>query len=337
MTRTLLLLILLLVGGSTTPAYAAAWTPDHIVIVIEENLSYRHIVPELTYLTQLMRENANFIDSHGVDHPSQPNYLALFSGSTQGTGSKRNPDGSNAFVGGRTQVGTDALVIGAPFTTPNLGASLIRAGRSFAGYSEDLPQQGFIGNVYAGPPGSGIDYQRKHNPWVNWQAASDNAIGENQLASRTNLPFSAFPTDEAGFTRLPTLAIVAPNEIHDAHGSTAAPQGTNLGKAMDDWLRVHIEPYRKWAMTHNSLLIITWDEDEDDYTPVKDAAGALVAKQYLNRIPTIMAGERVIPGAYSERIDHYVLLHTIENFYGLAPLTQADAKAPIITDAFRAR
>lgn len=333
----LLVLLLLVVGLAPTPATAAVWTPDHVVIVIEENLSYRNLVPELTYLTRLMQEQANFTDSHGVDHPSQPNYLALFSGSTQGTGSTLNPDGSNPFVGGHTQVGNDNPITGVPLNTPNLGASLIRAGRSFAGYSEDLPQPGFTGTANVGPRGSGIDYQRKHNPWVNWQATDDGAVGPNQLSSRVNLPFSAFPSDAAGFAHLPTLAIVVPNEIHDAHGTDAAPPGTNWGKVMDDWLRQHIEPYRQWAMTHNSLLIITWDEDEDDYIPVKDPAANLVAKRYVNRIPTIMAGERVIPGTYGERIDHYAVLHTIEDFYHLAPLTEADAKAPIITDAFRAR
>ena len=331
-------LFALLAGAALPmPAHAAAWTPDHIVIVIEENLSYRHLVPELTYLTRLRRDNADFTDSHAIDHPSQPNYLALFSGSTQGTGSKRNPDGSNPLVGGHVQFGTDAPIAEVPLTTPNLGAALIHAGRSFAGYSEDLPQQGFTLDAFESPPGGGIDYRRKHNPWVNWQAASDSAIGENQLASGTNLPFTAFPTDAAGFARLPTLAIVVPNQINDAHGTAAAPPGTNWRKAMDDWLSAHIEPYRHWAMTHNSLLIVTWDEDEGDSTPVRDASGAVVALQYINHIPTILAGERVIPGAYDTRIDLYALLHTIEDFYGLTPLTDAVAQAPIITGAFRAR
>jgi acid phosphatase len=74
---------------------------------------------------------------------------------------------------------------------------------------------------------------------------------------------------------------------------------------MDAWLRRNIEPYRRWAMSHNSLLIITWDEDEDDYTPVNDANGKRVAKRYLNHIPTIMAGQGVIAGTYDEYIDLY--------------------------------
>ena len=204
--------------------------------MIEENLSSRNLLPQLTYLTSLMHDNANFTNSHGVDHPSQPNYLALFSGSTQGTGSegKRNPDGSNPIVDGHAEVGTDAPLTNAPLDTPNLGAAMIHAGLSFAGYSEDLPSPGFTGISHTGPPGSGIDYQRKHNPWVNWQATNDNAIGRNQVPSSANLPFTAFPSDDPGFARLPTIAIVVPNQINDAHESDAAPPGTDFGKTMDE-------------------------------------------------------------------------------------------------------
>jgi len=158
-------LFLGLVVGPVRPlaTAAAVRAPDHVVIVIEENLSARNLVPELEYLTSLQRQGANFTDSHGIDHPSQPNYLALFSGDPQGTGSdaKRNADGSNPIVNGHTQVGTNDPPPNTPLDTPNLGAALIRAGRSFAGYSEDLPARGFAGVSRTGPPGSGIDYQRK--------------------------------------------------------------------------------------------------------------------------------------------------------------------------------
>jgi acid phosphatase len=321
---------------SAGPAGAAAWTPDHVVIVLEENLSSHNLVPQLTYLSGRLRENANFTNSHAVDHPSQPNYLALFSGDAQGTGSdaKRNPDGSNPIIDGRTQVGSDDPLANTPLDTPNLGAGLIDAGRSFAGYSEDLPSLGFTGTSHTGPAGSGIDYQRKHNRRVNWQALNDDALGRNQLPSTVNLPFTAFPSDAAGFAQLPTVAIVVPNQIDDAHESSAASPRTNYGKAMDDWLRLHIEPYRRWAMTHNSLLIVTWNEDEDAYTPVKDIRGTIVAKRYVNLIPTIMAGQGVVLGSYSERIDHYSVLRTIEDFYGLTPLAHGDAGVAPITDAF---
>jgi hypothetical protein len=48
-----------------------------------------------------------------------------------------------------------------------------------------------------------------------------------------------------------------------------------------------------------------------------------------------MVGAGVVPGDYSQHIDHYVVLRTIEDFYGLAPLARHDAAATPIIDAFR--
>ena len=60
--------------------------PDHIVIVIEENKSYKQIIgnQDAPYINHLANEGAMFTNSFAVSHPSQPNYLALFSGSTYG-------------------------------------------------------------------------------------------------------------------------------------------------------------------------------------------------------------------------------------------------------------
>jgi hypothetical protein len=48
-----------------------------------------------------------------------------------------------------------------------------------------------------------------------------------------------------------------------------------------------------------------------------------------------MVGAGVVPGDYSQHTDHYTVLHTIEDFYGLTPLGRRDAVAKPITDAFR--
>jgi hypothetical protein len=56
---------------------------DHIVVVVEENHSYNQILgsPDAPYMQS---RGALFTNAHGATHPSQPNYLTLFSGSTQG-------------------------------------------------------------------------------------------------------------------------------------------------------------------------------------------------------------------------------------------------------------
>ena len=59
---------------------------DHIVVVVMENHSFDQIVDPLRapFLHRLAMDGALFVNSFAVTHPSQPNYFALFSGSTQG-------------------------------------------------------------------------------------------------------------------------------------------------------------------------------------------------------------------------------------------------------------
>src|SRR5205085_9118223 len=112
---------------------------------------------------------------------------------------------------------------------------------------------------------SNLNYVRRHNAWVNWQ--NDSSPSANQLPSSTNLPFTSFPTTASGFASLPTVSIVVPNLQNDMHDGTITQA--------DTWLQTHIEPYRNWAATHNSLLIVTWDEDD---------------RAQNNQIPTIFVG-----------------------------------------------
>jgi hypothetical protein len=101
------------------------------------------------------------------------------------------------------------------------------------------------------------------------------------VPASANQPFSAFPTD---FTRLPTVSSVVPNLCNDMHDCSIATGHT--------WLRVHLEAYAQWARTHDSLLIVTFDED--DFTT-------------SNQIPTFFAGPMVKPGTYGESVTHYRL------------------------------
>ena len=241
--------------------------PDHVVIVIEENHGLDSILgnPDAPYLNALAASGASMTNMFALTHPSQPNYIQFFSGSNQGVTDNTAP------------------AAGTPFSTPNLGAGLLAAGATFVGYSEDLPS---VGSTVA----SSGDYWRKHNPWVNWQSSTP---GPNQLSPFVNQPFSAFPTD---FNILPKVSIVVPNQQNDMHDGTIA-QG-------DAWLVNHIKPYADWAQTHNSLLVITWDED---------------ASSSRNRIPTILSGPMVTPGVNNTTWTLHNLARTVGDMYGASP------------------
>src|SRR5882672_787683 len=67
--------------------------PDHVVIAIEENKAFEAIIGSASapYINSLAEQGALFISSFALTHPSQPNYLGLFSGSSHGIGDDSCP------------------------------------------------------------------------------------------------------------------------------------------------------------------------------------------------------------------------------------------------------
>jgi phosphatidylinositol-3-phosphatase len=296
---------------STLPVY------DHIVIVIEENKDFEQIFGgefHAPYLTKLAAEGASIGHMFGEEHYSQGNYFWLFSGSDQN-------------VGFLDQVPSVATHPDYPFRASNLGEQLIKKGLSFKGYAESLPAIG--SEVDFDPPNCSEDscvYGRKHVPWISFA----NVPNGTTMDTSSNLRFADFPSD---FATLPTVAFVIPNLNHDMHNGEPAesiPTG-------DAWLQQNLDPYYQWAKTHNSLLIVTFDENDDKdsylgltnpqvspspiYPPVDKYNQHLLDLQ--NRTVTIFAGAHIKPAlkpdAYAEGkgITHVNILRTIEVMYGL--------------------
>lgn len=249
----------LIVGAVVSAGFAANAQepplprPDHIVVVVEENHGFSDIIGNhaAPFINSLAAKGALSTNFFAVAHPSQPNYRALFSGSTQGV----RDNGSYSL------------------SAPTLAGALRNAGYSFIGYAE------------SGSP-------RKHNPWESF--ADSQHLGQD---------FRNFETD---FSKLPTVSFVIPNLDHDMHDGS-------IGQA-DRWLREHLGAYADWAQTHNSLLIITFDETKGDDD---------------NRVATVITGARVGAAEKGDRLNHYSLLHTIVRIYGL-PLLGKTANAPAI-------
>jgi hypothetical protein len=69
--------------------------PDHVVVVLEENHASSSIIGSASapYINSLAQSGALFTQSFAITHPSEPNYLALFLGSTQGVTSDATAPG----------------------------------------------------------------------------------------------------------------------------------------------------------------------------------------------------------------------------------------------------
>jgi acid phosphatase len=245
--------------------------PAHVVIVVEENRSQANIIGNKSapFINALAANGAMMAQSFAETHPSEPNYLALFAGSTLGVTEDVCPVNGGAV--------------------PNLASEMLAAGYTFVGFAEGLPA---VGSTVC----SAGKYARKHVPWANF----------TNVPPADSLPFSAFPM--GNYANLPTVSFVIPNNDDNMHDGS-------IGQG-DAWLNRQLSGYANWAVANNSLLIVTWDEDDN---------------ASRNQIPTVIYGAHVQPGTYNEQISHYNVLSTCEQMYGL-PKTGNAANAPAIAD-----
>ncbi|MEV0844585.1 alkaline phosphatase family protein [Streptomyces sp. NPDC049954] len=251
-------------GAAPAQAATAVPTPDHTVVVVFENHAYNQVIGSSSapYLNSLATGGANLTASYAETHPSQPNYFALFSGSTQG-------------------ITDDSCYTPGFSSAPNLASELIAAGKSWGSYNETLPSQGST-------TCSSGNYARKHNPW----------FGFSNVPTSSAKTFAQFPSD---YSTLPKVSFVVPNLCSDMHDCSV---GTG-----DTWLKNNLSAYATWARTHNSLLVVTFDEDN---------------RLSGNKIPTVLYGQQVKSGATSATTyNHYDLLRTLEDMHGLPHAGQA--------------
>jgi len=272
-------------------------TPDHIVIVIEENKGFTDVIGSSSapYINSLAAQGALLRKFFALHHPSQPNYIDFFAGDTLGVCDDTCPT--------------------SPFTAQNLGAALLAGGKTFTGFAEDLP------HAHPSMVCKRGTFARKHCPWLDFS---------NVPASST-MDFTKFPQDAAGFATLPAVSFVIPNLENDMHNGVSIAAEVKRG---DDWLKANLQAYATWAMSHNSLLVVTWDEDSSRHYTIHCPA-VIATTPPANRIPTIVVGQPVRAGATSQKTyTHQDLLRTILDMEAIAPFGGATS-ATDITDIWQ--
>ncbi len=217
--------------------------PDHIIFVWFENKDYDSIISRNStapYINSLIAEGTLFTNMFAITHPSYPNYVDFFAG---------DPNG----------VTNDKCIDPATLTTPNLFTNLNNAGKSFAWYSEGLPETGSTVCFAPGP------YVAKHNPTTIFANVPGSA----------NKRFSDFPTD---FNQLENVVCISPNLNNDMHDGSVA-RG-------DKWLKTKLSSLVEWCKNHNSIFVVYFDENdgaEGNKIPVI-ALGQNVKVNYQNNI-----------------------------------------------------
>lgn len=231
-------------GGQTTEqttesSSAAPMTLpyDHILLVMLENVGYDNVIgsSNAPYINQtLLAQGTLYTNSFGIAHPSLPNYLALFSGSTLWVSDDHCLDGTPP---------------NGPFNVPNLYSELKRVGKTALGYMESLPYDGYTGCRVN-------NYVQKHNPFMFFNVGRSNRVPPSASVVY-NGPYPAT-------AKWPNFAMICPNELHDMHDGATLPLQVKNG---DTWLSQNLPPLITYANKNNGLVIVTMDESSNQHVP----------------------------------------------------------------------
>jgi acid phosphatase len=285
------------------PASAQNVSPPHIMLILMENHGAGSIIGNSAapFQNSLASRYITLTNWTGVDHPSAPNYVALTTGQDNGKAGRNDCTPSYPKVTPCDFVGN------------NLGVQFAAAGIPARWYAEGLVQNGCsINNAESGQG------DINHEPWAylpTWQA-NRTACAEAGLT--TTAPHDPEVLTALKSARPPDFVWLTPNLQDDTHSGGIA-QGDRYLKAL-----ITAVQGTSWYAT-GGTIIVTYDEDEGETNPsgyctnpvIINAIGPHCVPTFIVSRADTGVGKVPIPG------DHYGMLRSIEEAYGLPLLREA--------------
>ncbi len=262
--RRLASLLAVAVAALAVSAAVSASSPNsahahlkHVFVIVLENHSKTSVIGDLNapFITSLATTYGTAANYYGVTHPSEPNYVAMITGSNQGI----NDDQPTHT-----------------FNVTNLVDQLESSGRSWNAYMESLPSVGFTGFQY---PANAALYVNKHNPFVLMDDIRNNAARLAHIKPYTDL------RSDLGSGSAADFSFIVPNQCHDMHGGvfitvaadtrdgTPCPYGSTKDDPNDASLKQKADAFVQEAVTtimsskawtgNSAIFVIA---DENDFT-----------------------------------------------------------------------
>lgn len=202
----------------------AVTTGHKVIVIIEENESRSSALKGMPYLNSLATTYGQATHYNAIRHPSLPNYLAIWGGST-------------------FNVTTDCKVgaAGCIPTGPSVWGQTLAAGKTAKAYQESMPSN-------CDTSGSGR-YAPRHGPWPYWTSAT-----ERSECNKYDVPLATHLQNDISAGTLPITGEITPNLCDDAHDCSLA--------TADGWLKTWIPrlmagpDYKGGRLT----IIVTFDE-----------------------------------------------------------------------------
>lgn len=286
---------------------AAARAPAHhfdrVLIIVLENADYE-VASKDKNLADLAAQGASFTNFHALFHPSYPNYLAMVAGTDFGTHRR-----GRYLADNQVNFPSDAV-------HRTIADRLIASGLDFKQYAEELPNAtcpwNFSSQHVSDKRGN---YARRHVPFLSFREVQQKWC-DRVIRVDSSKSDNYFVQDAR--KGLVAYSFYTPNLNHDGHDTSAQTAGAWVKKFLND---TFTEKLRQ-----RTLVVVTFDESGGNAD---------------NRIYTLFLGDMVKPAnqqdpkALAKFYNHYSVLRTIEDNFGLEPLTANDRNAQPITGIFK--
>lgn len=327
----------------------------HIFVIVLENHSQQGVIgdPNAPYITSLAQNYASAADYYGVTHPSEPNYLAMISG-------------SNWWIN------SDSTTTQLDHT--NLVDQLEASGHTWGAYMEAMPADDKLAAQW--PATGGALYAIKHNPFVLF-----NDIRNDPARMANVKPLTALGHDLKKERTTPDFTFIVPDQCNDMHGGvysaipgypeTPCPYGSANDDPNDASLKQKADAFVQ-STVHEIMASPSWREgqsaifvvsDEGDYDGTAQTGGWASPAGCCDS-PVLPAGDPDINAAWpggtyggglvpaivvvnhggktggyvsNTPYNHYSFLSTVEQLWGLDKLAYAADTAQVtpMTEFFK--
>jgi hypothetical protein len=244
-----------------------------------------------------------------------------------------------------------------PASVKTVADQLEARGLSWKGYMEDMGADPVRdnGTTCAHPPIGAPDptqqatatdqYATRHNPFVYFHSIIDRPAA---CAAR-DVGLDRLSGDLASAAATPNLSLIVPDLCHDGHDATCADGGPGGLPAADAFLRTWVPRITgSPAYRRDGLLAIVFDEAAGDSSaccgeqpgPNTPAPGGQSGGPGGGRTGAVLLSPAIAPGTTTSReYNHYSLLRSVEDLFGLSHLGYAGAAGlrPLGSDVFTAR
>jgi len=213
---------------------------QHVFIIMMENTGFDTLMgnSNAPFINAAAANNGLANNYFGVTHPSQPNYIAATSGSTNGVA-----DDNDTTI-----------------NVANIVDQLEANGKTWTAYMQSYslcvtPLDHSCGNQL---------YERKHNPFISYQDVQSNPARVANIVD-----FSQFATDLAS-GHVADFTWISPDQCNDMHGRASTSddpcdfsQVPALIAAGDSFLLNTVNAITNSpGWTGNSVIFVAWDESD---------------------------------------------------------------------------